>query len=402
MKKNAFIKVILLSGAAGLVFLLAGCEYKGPAAIWHPNESLGEYPIILSVDPSGRAEAGVLEIKIRGLNFSPDTTKNTVYFNNQKAVIKSLASVSDTAEIVVYRPNLSGNAITIKVVVDSTNVIGTQSGYGVSEVARLYGNVGAKNLIQFLAVDEQDNLYGATSTDIRKIDTHEVMTTFGTLRYNKKNLKVSDMKIGPDGALYFQTSKAKPLYRMVAADTAAVAQEYANFATAVSYFDFDKNGNVYGGGDKTGLFVIKTDLSSQAVGDCSDLTIIVIHVYNDAVYVSNGTGIWRCPILGADGSLGNKESVMDITQFARYAAVKILSFIMDENGDFYISTNHPDAVFVYHPHDDTTEPMYTGILISNGGQLVWGGGSYFYLNMRQASPTNDIMRITMGAKTAPK
>jgi hypothetical protein len=46
--------------------------------------------------------------------------------------------------------------------------------------------------------------------------------------------------------------------------------------------------------------------------------------------------------------------------------------------------------------------MYKGILIPNGGQLVWGSGTYFYLNMAQNTDTNDLMRITMGTKSAGK
>ncbi len=403
MMKMKTINMIVLLIAASLVFLQLSCEYDGPKAIWNPNEPLGENPAILTVDPADRAEPGVLDIKITGKYFSPDTNKNTVYFNNQAAVLKSFSVTSDsTTEIVVYRPNIFGNNLSVKVLVDSTYVVASQLGYGISEVARLYGNVGAKNLIQFLAADAEENLYAATSFDVRKIDTHEVITTFGTLKYNKKTLKVSDLKIGPDGALYIQTSKAKPLYLMLPSDSASVAQEYGNFAAAVSFFDFDKNGNAYGGGDKTGLCVLKPDLTSQVVGDCADLTILAVRVYNNAVYVATSTEIWRCPILGLDGTLGNKEMVMSITQFPKYAASKIYTFIMDEDGDFYVSTNHADAELIYHPNDGTIEPMYWGILIANGGQLVWGGGDYFYLNMRQVSTTNDIMRITTGKKAAPK
>jgi len=74
---------------------------------------------------------------------------------------------------------------------------------------------------------------------------------------------------------------------------------------------------------------------------------------------------------------------------------------LDENGVFYIATDHADAVFLYYP-DGTTAPLYKGLLPKNSGQLVWGNGNHLFLTMVLTPKTNDIMRFHVGANQAPK
>lgn len=273
MKKKAMIKAVLLFGAAGLVFLMAGCsKYKNPAAIWNPNEQLGDYPKILSIVPPDNAGPGILKIVIKGTGFSPDSGKNTVYFDNAPAQIKSY---SDT-ELAVYRPNITNSSLTIKVMVENTIAIAFHPGYGITEVARLYGKMPVKNYVLFLASDDQDNLYVLSSVgNIYKTETNEITTLYGSPGYKPKT---SDMKIGPDDSLYIQPTKTATLYEI--SGKGKKSKISRTFAGAVSYFDFDKNMNVYGAGDKTGIYVVNTDGSSRAVGDCSDLTVLCMHVYD--------------------------------------------------------------------------------------------------------------------------
>jgi hypothetical protein len=386
-------KTIRLVAGLGLLWAAAGCDkYQGPAAIYDPNAPLGAFPEIRAVEPALNAEAGVFRIVIRGRNFAKEAARNSVYFDNTQALIQSC---TDTA-IVVYRPAVAGDSLTIKVLVEGAVAFGKYPGYGVAEAARLYGKLPTKNIVQLLAVDKNENLYALKITkDIIRLSTDEYQSPFGMRTFRAKAM---DMKAGPDGGMYLQPQKAKQLYRIPpeGGDT----EPYANFAAAAHYFDFDRNGNIFGGGEKTGISVILPDLTSRVVGDGSDLTVTGLRVYNDGVYVTEGTAIWRLSIMDADGSLASKTKVFDITAQAGYEQTQILSFAFSEEGNLFVSINHADAVLIVYP-DGSMEPLYKGILPASGGQLVWGNGNYLYLNMTESPKINDILRIDTGVQGAP-
>ena len=385
---------ILPLAFAGLLAVLAGCNYKGPDAIWNPIAPLGIIPEILRVDPSPRAEPGVFTIALRGLNFGSDTSKIDVYFNSTQVLIKSR---SDSV-IVVYRPNIIGDDITIKVSLEGAAAFGKFSGYSVAEAARLYGKLPQKSIISMLAVDKRETLYALKNNlkDFVLIDTAETQAAFGNRTIKNKS---ADMKVGPDGGLYITEKKSSQLYRVP--PEGGSTEPFAMFAANVHYIDYDINGNLFGAGEKTGISVLLPDLTSRVVGNASDLTVVCLHVYNNAVYVADGTTIWRSEIQDADGSLGKKTKIFNIAAVQEYAASKILSFVLDANGVFYIATDHADAVFLYYP-DGTTEPLYKGLLPKNSGQLVWGNGNHLFLTMVLLPKTNDIMRFHVGANEAPK
>jgi hypothetical protein len=394
--KQKFLSISVPLLMVIVVCLIAGCDYEGPEAIWNPDKSLGAAPEITAISPAGRAEAGILEISLTCKNFTPDST-NWVYFDNQKALIKSLSG----DRITVYRPSLSGDSISVKVMTEGAYTFAEYKGYGVAESARLYGKLASKNLAQVIAVDKtNDNLYMLqASRDIFQINTNEDKVAFGRRSFSQK---ATDMKVGPDGGLYLQAGKTNALYRVPPEGGGAETAAYATFIDKINYFDFDNNGNIFGAGDKTGLNVITKDLAAKNVGgNCKDLTVIWLRVFNNFVYVASETGIWRCAILGADGSVGDKEKVMDISDIPAYAKSKIISFDLSEDGVLYIGTTHDDAVFLYY-QDGRAEQYYKGILPTNGGQLTWGGGTYLYLNMNQDVTTNDILRMDTGKKEVTK
>jgi hypothetical protein len=391
--KSLWARGLFAALCAGILF--TACEYEGPEAVWNPNQNLGAFPTIARIDPGEKAEAGVLEIGIVGSNFSSDSTNNVVYFNKEQAIVKSCTD----SLITVYRPNIFGTGISIHVVVQKEYLTANYTaGYDISQVVRSYGNVSPNNIIQTLAADREDNLYFFTITKtLIKVDTNESRTQIGTRTFKPKS---TDAKIGPDGSIFVQALTTNSIH--VIPPEGGDSQLYANLAVAVSYFDFDANGNIFAGGNKKGVCVLTTDLQSRVVGNMEDLNIVYLKVYGGYVYAADATAIYKSQIQSADGTLGDKQKVFDITTIPAYASSKILSFAISEDGVLYISTNHADAVFLYHPADGSTQPMYLGILPANGGQLVWGHGTYLYLSQTQVSSTNNIIRIDTGKREAGK
>jgi len=381
----------------GLLFL--ACEYKSPKAIWDPNEDLHleSAPTISRIDPPQIAPPGVLTISIYGKNFSPNIEKNFVYFGSTKAEIKSC---TDTA-ITVYRPKVVGTKLPVIVVVQDAYLVAKDTtGYAIPAVWKAYGSLPSLWVVEAFAFDKDENLYIARLTkEITKIDPTEARTDLGVRTYKKKT---TDMKIAPDGSILLLETASNKLHRIP--PEGGDSQPYADLAAKVSYFDFDANGNILAGGDKQGIVVLKPDLSSRVVGDdlIKQIKIIWLKVYNGYVYIADAGAIYRAPILSSDGDLGSTEKVFEMASVSRYASAKILSFALSEENKLYIGTSHSDAVFIYDPTTQTTEPLYKDILPANGGLLVWGNTTFLYLYQTQVAGSNTMIRIDTGKNEASK
>ncbi|RPH89374.1 MAG: hypothetical protein EHM72_20475, partial [Calditrichaeota bacterium] len=113
----------------GLI-LLAACSPEKPKAIWNPTVDLNGTPTISQVLPSGEQFFADMEIHIKGTNFSANADDNAVYFDSEKAAVIS----SSVDELVVRRPKLAGDSITIKVVVRDAYTFATFSPYKIEKV----------------------------------------------------------------------------------------------------------------------------------------------------------------------------------------------------------------------------------------------------------------------------
>jgi hypothetical protein len=383
----------LLAAVLGCAVFTA-CEYKGPAAVWNPNADLGLSPTITSVVPADSAGPGVSTIILNGQNFTSDTSKLKVYFNNQLAFIKSCSNT----QIELYRPSMSGD-VTIWVMIKDAYATDKVAGYFITEGARLYGNLPTKNLAFLITTDSQENVYVLTITkSIIQISPQEVRTTVGAQGSSYKGV-TGDFKVGPDGNLYLNEKNKTQMYRIVM-PTGGDAQKYAVFPKNVSNFDFDSNGNIIGAGDKTGISIIAPDLTTRGLNEFQDLTVKYLRVFKGFVYVTDGAGIWKSQIL-SDGNLGPKESIFQIANMPAYSTNKILSLEMSNAGQLFASINANDPVLLIKS-DGTAEPFYYGLLPANGGQLFWGSGNMMYLSMKTVAASADLLRIDMGEKGASK
>jgi hypothetical protein len=395
MKHNVFIKRLPLALAL-LALAWAGCEYDAPASVWEPDANLGTFPVISGVTPEGQAGAGVHSITINGQGFSADLSKNTVFVGTARAEV----TAATESAITILRPNITGDDLAVKVLVEGAYGIGQLPGYAVDAVNRMYGNKNVTGFIQFMAVDRTENIYVLTTTkSVTKIDATETGSAFGANKSKKKN---AGIVAGPDGAVYLNEAAGTALNRIPPEGGDSVKR--ADFPAAPKSFDFDANGAAVGVGDKNGLQIILADLSTRSLPEFNDLTAVWVKCYQGSVYVTDGTGLWKSTIAGDYSSATPKEKVFDVTEVAGYADAKILSFVMDADGNLVVCTNKAvDPIFQVGANG-TAAPFYKGILPpSCGGHLVYGGSHYIYLNMQLlAAADRDILRIDAGRNEADK
>jgi len=387
MKKNYQFSLIPL-----LALLIAGCEYDHPKAVWDPNEALGDIISVTSIEPAGRAVAGVQTIKITGQNFSADPGKNQVYFGGAKTTVRS----SSPTELIVNRPNSYGDSLIVNVLVDRAYILGRFSPYGVAQVARLYGNLPSKNIVQMIDLDAQESIYALKNDkSVIKIPSNESPEVFGSRDFRGN---ASDLKVGPGGQVFIKQFSHTNLYVIPA--EGGVTVKYGSFAKQGSFIDFDENNNCYTVGKNSGVSVLKPDLTSAAVGDYEDLDATWIKACYGFIYVSDAAGIYRSQILGPDGSLGGKERIFNLLLVPGYDTSAILSFAIAQSGNLYVATDNAVPLLMVST-DGAVQPFYQEIIIPNSGQLVWGNGNYAYINMTEVNATNDIFRIDMAEQGAP-
>jgi hypothetical protein len=379
-----------------LVFLGAGCEYKIPKSVWDPNADLGTAPTITSLVPEERAKAGVQTITIQGSGFPADPSRCTVYFGGIQTEV--LASAEN--QIVVQRPNISADSITVNVVIQGVYGIAVFPGYSVDPVYRFYGNKNLEKLILLIDVDASENLYGLLSTKhILMIPPDESYADFALNSFRKKT---TGMRIGPDGALYEIQLDFKAVYRI--APEGGESAKYADLPAVPLCFDFDAGGAAVFAGSNTGLFVLLSDLSTRTLLEFNDLKPIGLRCYKGQVFAYDGQAIWKTTLSADYSTAGPKEKVFDMAQAADYAGSKITSFVMDEDGSLIVSTDRTTGnPMLLVSAGGAVGVYYKGILPAYaGGQLMWGSGHYLYLNMQIDGNHKDVMRIDAGKNQAGK
>lgn len=382
-------KSTILVTAWAILAVFSACSNDDPAVIFDPNATGALTPEITAVDPSDSAVAGVTKVKITGKNFSPAVGKNFVYFGTAPAVVLEASST----ELTVVPPVVVANSLAIRVVVDEAFVPATYARpYALRPITIPYGRFGTLNSI---TMDSQENLYASPPSAVIKLSPNGQATPYSTLIFPA----VSAMKIGPGGALYVQRNNNIRLYQI--APTGGDAQEFVRFPIAVSFFDFDQNGNIFAGGNN-GLFVMNPNRTIKTVGQYQNIPIRTLRVFSGYVYVGvagTSPGIWKNQILNATGDLGNNELVFNWTNAGEFAASAISDLTFAEDGDMYVAAERktPDPILVVHPNQ-TTEVLYKGVLKYQVSNFVWGADQFLYVNHENAS---GVSRIAMGKNGAP-
>jgi len=390
---------LLVSLCVSLIFV--GCEYDGPEQIFDPDEDLGVSPTISAVIPSDSAVGGVNRIRIVGENFSADPTKNSVYLGGEKLTLLS----SSPTELVFRRPaSIVGNDLALKVVVDGAFQIPGVP-YAIKEVLFVHGDFSGSFDIYTIAVDRDDNLYAASAQrNIWKVTPDGVMTEY----VERTGFRSSDdLKVGPDGYLYVALGDEN-LERVPPGG--GEFEEWGTSGEDIAYFDWDANGNIYGG-DRRGVWVMSPDgSSSKEVGNYADFSLIDLRVYDGYVYFAaeyrGGDNIpefaiWRNQILDDTGTLGDNELFYDWANSGDYAMSEMTAMIVAQDGTWYIGTDREtDPVFVLNA-DGSTDILYAGMLAGYVDDFVWGAGNFAYLNRGDSASERRVVRIDLGQPGAP-
>jgi hypothetical protein len=397
----------MLFFAACLLIAQSGCEYKAPASPWEESQKKEKIlPVITQVEPAIAGAAS--EITLIGENFSPVDSLNKVYFDNVPAVIKSASAT----QIVVYRPSVVGDSLSINVTVAGALGIAKHYPYKLEAVVENYGHFAGLDALITGGMDKSENLYlairGLTVIRLNSDGSRDLGFTGTT-----QSSLWTELKAGPDGMIYMARSN-NIVYRL--ANTGGAAEEYFKFpnkADRVKSLDFDENGNLYCGGKNSDLLVIRSQTDFQKMGFYADYEILCIRVFKGYVYLAANylgkdaavikTAIWRNQIL-PDGTVGGKELVLDWSISPTIGAT-LNSFTFSENGVIYIASNDPETpVIMYDSGAGSFKTLFFGIIPSPVDQLIWGNSNYLYAIGNRNLSFDDggkLLKINTGEKGAP-
>lgn len=373
---------ILCFGALFIAFL--GCEMEAPTNLWKTRPQGGPTPVIDRIEPEGGATPGVLEIKIIGQNFDPIPERNFVYFGPKLAQFISVSPET----IRVYRPDISGDSISVTVVVQGA-VEFARKPYRIDPVYASLGVFEASERIYTVEADKEGNVYVYLSTQVvKKLTPDGSSETVGTT--SSPFGIATDMRFGPDGYLYMQQRNNKSLHRMPPGG-GEFELKYKQWPSAVNYIDFDENGNLYAAGKKTSVYVLRPDGSIETVADYKNFEVLAVRVHGGYVYFlalaqvpGVPSGIYRNPIQSTNGALGPSELVLDWSTTGAWASSKFTDIVFSTLGDMYISTDSSDPILVVK-RDGSQVPLYKGIVKSQALELAWSGNNLIQ-RWYQASP----------------
>ena len=394
------IKVLIAFMAVLLV--MAGCEYDVAQPQWEQEQTDPPLPVITSMNPVS-GDAGVNVITIEGENFAEESGRNRVYFDNMEAEILDFS----TTAITVRRPDLVNDSAIVKVVSYDALLVATYSPYFMASVQEVYGNFIEGNVLSGLTVDENENLYvletSATgSRNVMQVTPDGDKEQVGVLG----TVNASGLVISPEGRLIvlFNDSELQQVNPDAAVDSAAFWTEVQK---RVKYGDFDKHGNMYVGSRSSDLIYINhTDLTATQLGLYARDEIFCVQVYQDYVYVlvelrsgEPELAIWRHAILDANGQLGDAELVLDWSQTGEYAETTPAGFLMDENGNLYVGTDHTNPLLVVYSTGEA-DIFYKDILPTPITKMTWGTGTSAYMII--AGDQNTVIRVDLGVNAASK
>jgi len=365
-------------------------------------------PNISQVLPSGEQFFADMEIHIKGENFSANPEDNAVYFDNEKAVLIS----SSIDELVARRPKLTGDSITIKVVVRDAYTFATFSPYKIEKVKEEMGKFASSNEIYSIAIDRDENIYAACPGPIIfKITPNDDKTIFSNLVMQRPE----QIRVAPGGYLYILTKvgKTKGYYRMPLSDGSTLELVAVIPPTkTISCMDFDQDGVLYSLGKKTGVYMLNPDATVITSTTFKDYMAFDCRVFQGYLYVAatydgppeswKGTAIFRAQILG-ENKLGPEELVLNLKANGEYAAARVLSFTFSENGDLYVGTDQANPILIVSQSGEIS-PVYPTLIDPSGAVLLWGNDTFLYMvrgNEGGIFSSGRIFRLRLTQKGAP-
>jgi len=111
--------------------------------------------------------------------------------------------------------------------------------------------------------------------------------------------------------------------------------------------------------------------------------------------------IWRDKV-NPDGSVGDRELVLDLNTIGDSSAVSGIAFSSD--GKLYATTySAASSMYVFDPSTQTLANFYKDIIPSYCNGICWGTGNFLYIinGNTTASQTWTAYQVDMGNKSAP-
>ena len=211
-----------------------------------------------------------------------------------------------------------------------------------------------------------------------------------------------DAKISPEGKLLLLLNNNQ----ITQMDTETGEEtDWVNAGKSVSFGDFDADGYFYAGGRRSDLVIIAPDQTTRLAGVYAGDEILGVRVYDGYVYlIVEGTSpelaIWR-HLIGANGTLGAKELVLDWAEAGEFADSELNSLTFSADGIMYVATSNANPIMMIYPDyiDGRRDIIYKDILPSTVERFHWGTGNHLY--MISGGSNWLVYRIDMGAAGAP-
>jgi hypothetical protein len=362
---------LLLAALGSLLF--GGCTEPEPVGLYDPNESQAPTPTVASISPAGGAFAGLDTIIINGTNFAPILANNTVYFNAQPAV---LLSTSPT-QIILKAPVVTLDSIGVRVSVLGAVSFSSAYRYKLTAGVMTFGGLDTTELATSLGTDAAGNIYTMIKAGVVKFTSAGTRSTYAPTIAGVPLW--TSLKMGPGGYLY-TARNFRVIYRYSpgGGSTPTVWVSAFPSGTYIADIDFDKDGNVWAGGNSASIFKVDKDKNITAYPYVGN--IHSVRVYNDYLYfaVTTDTGekILRAPITG--GTLGTPEVYFDFGAAFPTFVPQAITFSSD--GTLYIGTNAQDGLVILSPNKTITTPFsaYQSLFGTGLGFLAWGSTNDLY------------------------
>ncbi len=386
-----------------IILAVTGCKYDVKGPLWDENYTNPPTPVITRLEPDSVAPAGVNYISILGENFAESLGDNQVYFGNVSAEIID----GSTTFITVRRPNLASDSVMVKLVSYDALIVAKYGPYQIDTVMERFGSFLDNVQLRAIDVDEDENLYVVQVgyAPVFKISTDgekESIGEIGGITY--------DAKVGPDGEMVLvQGSRIINQINLLTGDST----KFAEAPKTVRYGDFDSYGNFYvTSNSRSDLYIVaQGDTVTTSPGLYNDgfSDVEVFHDgANEYVYLlvelrepdanNPEIAIWRHRILDANGTLSERELVLDWSETGEFIESNPTTFAVAKDLDgtiIYVGTDHADPILMFDPDKNSQNILYKGILPTEAVHLIYGTVNNNIYMLLGGDEWN-ILRIDMG------
>lgn len=388
-----------------LIALMAGCKYDVAEPMWERPYTAPATPTITRVEPTSAALAGDNYIKVYGTDLVQGGDSTLVYFGSTQVDVLTM-----TPELlVIRRPGLAIDSCSIKIVPRKALVAAKYGPYKITNVISKHGNFLENLALSNTMLDAAGNLY-VCETVTRKIwkvsPDGQQKDTMNT----RAARVVTDAFFGPDGNMYYLGNNR--IIDKVDVTTKNITARWTQLPSgkSVKFADMATNGYFYTAGIRTDLLAVSFASPStvKAAGVYSADEVLAIKVNNGFVYVAWRTGTSPAKVsrhsINADGTVGTKETLVDLVNFPAYSSSLITSISFDVNGNMFLSLDDANSNSLLKVDATTRTPdvFYKGIIPKNCKKALFGKQNYMYVLIGDDTTKEEwtVYKVDMGVNGA--